>query len=155
MSAWATEAGLTLAQVGTEAKSNEIKAIPELLDLFDISGTLVTIDTAGCLKNIAEKIVKKGGDYLLAVKENQPRQCEDIERLAMEALESDYADLSQHSVDEKSHSRTEMRYCFAINELDSIRDFERWKNLKTVVCVVSSRTVNGKTCDGTRYYISS
>ena len=155
VSAWATELGMTLAQLQTEDKSNEITAIPELLDFLDISGAFVTIDAAGCQKNIAEKIVEKKGDYLLAVKENQRRLFEDIERLASEALENNHAGLSQHLVNEKGHGREEMRFCFVIDQLNSIRDLDLWKGLKTVVCVVSSRTVNGKTSDETRYYISS
>jgi predicted transposase YbfD/YdcC len=155
VSAWATEAGMTLAQVRTEQKSNEITAIPELLELLDISGALVTIDAAGCQKNIAQVIVEKDGDYLLAVKENQPRLYEDIHRLATQARETDYAGLSQHRIEERGHGRWERRFCFVINKLDSIRDHHLWKDLTSVVCVLSSRTVNGKTSDETRYYISS
>jgi len=155
VSAWASANGVTLAQVRAEEKSNEITAIPELLNLLDISGALVSIDAAGCQKEIAAQIVAKKGDYLLAAKDNQPRLCEDIVRLATEALENDYAGLSQHTVEEKGHGRQEMRFCFVLTELDSIRDRELWAKLKSVVCVVSCRTVNGKESHETRYYISS
>jgi predicted transposase YbfD/YdcC len=155
VSAWASEAGLTLAQVRTEEKSNEITAIPELLDLLDISGALVSIDAAGCQKEIAGKVVANGGDYLLAVKENQPHLYEDIDRLALAAMEADYAGLSQHLKEEAGHGREEMRFCFVLTDLGSIRDRDLWPGLKSVVCVVRSRAVNGKTSDETQYYISS
>jgi predicted transposase YbfD/YdcC len=155
VSAWATEAGLTLAQVRTEAKSNEITAIPELLDLLDVSGALVSIDAAGCQKEIAEKIVTGKGDYLLAVKENQPRLYADIERLAVAALEADYAGLSQHTLEENGHGRQEFRFCFVLTDLGGIRDRALWAGLQSVVCVVRSRTAGGKTSDETQYYISS
>jgi predicted transposase YbfD/YdcC len=155
VSAWATEAGITLAQVRTEEKSNEITAIPELLDLLDISGALVSIDAAGCQKEIAAKIVANKGDYLLAVKENQPRLYEDIERLALAALEDDYAGLSQHTVEENGHGREEMRFCFVLTDLDAIRDRALWADLKSLVCVVRCRTANGKESHETQYYISN
>ena len=155
VSAWATEAGITLAQVRTEEKSNEITAIPELLDLLDIGGALVSIDAAGCQKEIAGKIVQKEGDYLLAVKENQPRLYEDIERLALAALENDYAGLSQHTLEGTGHGRAEFRFCFVLTDLGAIRDRALWADLTSVVCVVRSRTSNGKTSDETQYYISN
>jgi predicted transposase YbfD/YdcC len=155
VSAWATAVGLTLAQVRAADKSNEITAIPELLELLDVSGALVTIDAAGCQKEIAAQVVARGGDYLLAVKENQPRLFEDIDRLAVAALENDYAGLSQHQTMETGHGRAELRCCVVLDELDAIRDRDVWKTLKSVVCVVRSRTVNGKTSDEVRYYISS
>lgn len=155
VSAWATKAGLTLAQIRTEEKSNEITAIPELLDILDISGALVSIDAAGCQKDIAAKIVDKKGDYLLAVKENQPRLFEDIERMGLEALENDYAGLSQQMTEESGHGRKEFRSCFVMTELETIRDRDLWKGVKSVVCVVRGRTVNGKESHETQYYVSS
>jgi predicted transposase YbfD/YdcC len=155
VSAWATEVGITLAQVRTAEKSNEITAIPELLDLLDISGALVSIDAAGCQKEIAAKIVSKNGDYLLAVKENQPRLFADIEHLATAAMENDYAGLSQHTVEETGRGRQEMRFCFVMTELETIRDRELWAGLKSLVCVVRCRTANGKESHETQYYVSS
>lgn len=155
VSAWATEMGITLAQVRTAEKSNEITAIPELLDLLDISGALVSIDAAGCQKEIAAKIVAQKGDYLLAVKGNQPRLCADIERLALDAMENDYAGLSQHTVKDEGHGRKEMRFCFVMTDLEKIRDRELWEGLKSLVCVVRCRTVNGEESAETQYYVSS
>ena len=137
VSAWSSANGMTLAQVRAEEKSNEITAIPELLKLLDISGALVSIDAAGCQKEIAEQIVAAKGDYLLAVKQNQPHLYEDIERLAMAALENDYAELSQHLSEETGHGRKEMRFAFVLTDLETIRDRDLWKGLKSVVCVVT------------------
>jgi predicted transposase YbfD/YdcC len=111
VSVWSSENGVTLAQVRAEEKSNEVTAIPELLALLDISKALVSIDAAGCQKAIAEQIVAGGGDYLLAVKENQPRLFEDIKGLIRGALETDFVGLSRHQTDEYSHGREELRFC--------------------------------------------
>jgi predicted transposase YbfD/YdcC len=155
VSAWATEAGLTLAQVRAAEKSNEITAIPELLDLLDVSGALVSIDAAGCQKEIAAQIVRGKGDYLLAVKENQPRLYEDIDRLALAAMEADYAGLSRHLAEGPGHGRDEMRFCFVLTDPTTIRDRALWAGLRSVVCVVRCRTANGKEAHETHYYISS
>jgi predicted transposase YbfD/YdcC len=155
VSAWASEQGITLAQVKTDEKSNEITAIPELLKLLDVSGALVSIDAMGCQKEIAQKIVAQKGDYLLGVKENQPRLFEDIQRLADEALENSYAGWSTNLLEEKSHGRLEMRFCYVIDRLESIRDRDLWPQLKSVVCVVCHREVGDKQSDEVRYYISS
>ena len=155
VSAWASENGVTLAQVRTDEKSNEITAIPELLRLLDVSGALVSIDAAGCQKDIAAQIVAGGGDYLLAAKDNQPRLLEDIEALVRVALETDFVGLSRHQTDERSHGREELRFCCVMTNLDAIRDRELWTGLKSVVCVVTRRRVNGKEGREVRYYISS
>lgn len=155
VSAWSSENGVTLAQVRADARSNEITAIPELLRLLDISKALVSIDAAGCQKNIATQIVGGGGDYLLAVKENQPRLLEDIKALVRGALETDFAGLSRHQTDERSHGREELRFCVVLTNLEAIRDRALWTGLKSVVCVVSRRQVDGKDGREVRYYISS
>jgi predicted transposase YbfD/YdcC len=155
VSAWASENGVTLAQVRTEEKSNEITAIPELLRLLDVSGALVSIDAAGCQKDIASQVVAGGGDYLLAVKDNQPRLFEDIEVMARTALETDYVGLSRWATDERSHGRREFRFCYVMDDLSGIRDRGLWTGLRSVVCVVSGREVNGKESSEVKYYISS
>jgi hypothetical protein len=94
--AWSTEAGLALGQVRTDEKSNEITAIPKLLEILDLAGVLVTIDAAGCQKEIAAQIVDANGDYLLQVKGNQERLHDDLKELATAALESEYAGLDSH-----------------------------------------------------------
>src|SRR6202162_460598 len=89
VSAWSTEANLTLGQVAVDGKSNEITAIPKLLEVLDIKGALVTLDAMGCQKEIARKIVAGGGDYVLTVKQNQERLMEDIQAAVEQALEGD------------------------------------------------------------------
>jgi predicted transposase YbfD/YdcC len=156
VSAWASENGVTLAQVRTDEKSNEITAIPELLRLLDVSGALVSIDAAGCQKGIAARVVAGGGDYLLAVKENQPRLFEDIGAMAQAAVEADYKGLSRWATNESGHGRREFRFGFVMTNLEGIRDRDEWKGLRSVVCVVSGREVKGKKeTSEVRYYISS
>jgi predicted transposase YbfD/YdcC len=155
VSAWASENGVTLAPVRTDEKSNEITAIPELLRLLDVSGALVSIDAAGCQKDIAAQVVAGGGDYLLAAKDNQPRLFEDIKALVRVALEADFVGLSRHQTEERSHGREEFRFCCVMTDLDAIRDRALWIGLKSVVCVVTRRGVNGKEGREVRYYISS
>ena len=155
VSAWAAENGVTLAQVRTDEKSNEITAIPELLALLDVSGALVSIDAMGCQKDIAAQIVTQKGDYLLAVKENQPRLFEDLQRSADEALERGYAGLSTDLQEGNGHGRQEMRFCFVIENLESVRDRALWPKLRALVGIVSSRVVRGKVSDEVRYYIRS
>lgn len=155
VSAWASANGVTLAQVRAEEKSNEITAIPQLLALLDISGALVSMDAAGCQKEIAQQIVDGKGDYLLAVKANQPRLYADVDRLAQAALANDYLGLSQYLLEEKGHGRQELRFCFVLADLESIRDRALWAGLKSVVCVVTCRTLNDTESHETRYYISS
>ena len=107
--AWASENGVTLAQVRTDEKSNEITAIPELLRLLDVSGALVSIDAAGCQKDIAAQIVAGGGDYLLAVKDNQPRLFEDIKGLVRGGVGDGLRRAEPvHQTDEHSHGREEL-----------------------------------------------
>lgn len=155
VSAWASENGVTLAQVRTDEKSNEITAIPELLALLDVSGALVSIDAMGCQKDIAAQIVQQKGDYLLAVKDNQPRLFEDLQRLADAALEQGYEGLSTNLQQGTAHGREEMRFCFVIEDLESVRDRDVWPKLRSMVGIVSSRVVAGKVSDEVRYYISS
>ncbi len=155
VSAWAQQLGLTLAQVKTDEKVHEITAIPELLEALDLAGALVSIDAMGTQKDIAQQIVAPKGDYLLAVKDNQPRLLEDIQRLAEGALEASYAGRSTDLNEGTGHGREEMRFCFVIDDLESIRDRNVWPRLRSVVVLVSSRTVAGRTSDEVRYYISS
>jgi predicted transposase YbfD/YdcC len=154
VSAWATEAHLTLGQVAVGDQSNEITAIPLLLQLLDLQGALVTIDALGCQTEIAEDIRIYGGDYLLAVKENQPRLYADIDRLA-EAVLADDAGVKSCLAEGAGHGRQEARACWVVHDLDGIRDRDRWADLKSVVILVSERVVGGEATYERRYYISS
>jgi predicted transposase YbfD/YdcC len=157
VSAWATQAKLTLGEVAVDGKSNEITAIPKLLELLDLKGALVTIDAIGCQKGIAEEILAGGGDYLLAVKGNQGRLLEDIQTTMDQALDGD---LPPHQVTtvrlpSEGHGRQEARTCTVVTNLDSIRDRVAWPGLKTVILCCRERTVNGETTLEAHYFISS
>ncbi len=160
VSAWATENQLVLGQTKVADKSNEITAIPELLQLLDITGCIVTIDAIGTQTKIAETIVTGGGDYLLAVKENQGHLFEDIQCL----FEVDVAygiDKAQHSYAQtvnKGHGRLEIRECWATEKeeyLALVRKHQNWKGLRSVVRIVSQRNFGEKVETQTRYFISS
>jgi len=142
VSAWATEHHLSLGQVATAEKSNEITAIPELLKLLDIHGAIVTIDAMGCQKAIANEIVKGGGDYVLAVKDNQPNLLADIQELLEKELASDSEGrCQQHSTNDKGHGRVEKRHYTILKNPDGIRNQEEWTGLKVVGMCVRERQV--------------
>jgi predicted transposase YbfD/YdcC len=157
VSAWAAEANLTLGQVAVEGKSNEITAIPQLLELLDLKGALVTIDAMGCQKEIAKKIVARGGDYVLAVKGNQGHLFEDVQATVMRALEGELPEhvLAEHVTAEQGHGREENRSYVVVHDVESIRDRKVWPKLQTVVMCGCERTSNGKTTTDVRYYIAS
>jgi predicted transposase YbfD/YdcC len=157
VSAWATANHVTLGQVAVADKSNEITAIPKLLELLDVSGAIVTIDAMGCQKDIADKIRDGGGDYVLAVKDNQGRLYEDIlgcfER-HVDGQEVGSRHDESHTA-ESGHGRSEKRTCFVIHDPDGIRDLKLWRDLKAICMVVSERTVAGETSVEARHYIGS
>jgi len=157
VSAWATEAKLSLGEVAVEGKSNEIKAIPELLKLLDLKGALVTIDAIGCQKAIAQQIVDKGGDYLLAVKANQEHLLEDVQATVAKALDGELPSHQVKTVSTTSegHGRTEQRTYTVIRNLENIRDRKLWARLSTVGMCLRERTVNEKTTQETHYFIAS
>ncbi|HVS38225.1 MAG TPA: ISAs1 family transposase, partial [Gemmataceae bacterium] len=149
--------GLSLGQVACDEKSDEIAAIPGLLKLVSVDGAVVTIDAMGCQKEIASQIRDQGGHYVLAVKENQPRLYEDIDRRWQEALEQDlegtaYSETATH---EQGHGRRETRLCWVFTDLDEIRDRGLWKDLRSIVVVVTEREAEGRSVSERRYYISS
>jgi predicted transposase YbfD/YdcC len=165
VSAWLSEAGLVVGQVKTEEKSNEIKAIPELLCLLDLRGTTVTMDAMGCQTSIAQTTVDGGGDYLLPVKENQPTLSDEIQVCFAEA---DAGRLRARDVQprpqlerfqevDKGHGRLEIRTVEICRDLDWITTSNRWTGLTFVTRVVRERTVltSDKTSTETAYYIGS
>jgi len=157
VSAWAVENHLTLAQVATDAKSNEITAIPELLELLDLEGAVVTIDAMGCQKEIAAEIIDGGGQYVLAVKENQPHLYEDIERAFDEVLDRGEpgVDFIECQTEEVRGGRRETRTCCVITEPGGIRDARLWVGLTAIVMVISHREIDGVASDEIRYFIGS
>src|SRR4051794_19934932 len=157
VSAWAVENRLTLGQVATDAKSNEITAIPELLELLDLKGAVVTIDAMGCQKEIAADIIDGGGQYLLAVKENQPHLYEDIGRSFDAALEHGEpgADFTECRTEEIRGGRRETRTCCVITHPRGIRGARLWAGLTAIVMVISHREIDGEASDEIRYFIGS
>jgi predicted transposase YbfD/YdcC len=157
VSAWATEANLTLGQVAVDGKSNEITAIPPLLELLDLKGALVTIDAMGCQKEIAKKIVARGGDYVLAVKGNQEHLLEDVQATVERALNDELpaSVVLQHNTTEQGHGRQENRSYVVVHNVQGIRDREVWPKLKMVGMCCSERTVQGQTTTEVRFFIGS
>lgn len=157
VSVWATQANLTLGQVAVDAQSNEITAIPRLLELLDLHGALVTIDAMGCQKEIAQQITDGGGDYLLAVKENQGHLYEDILDCFVRAIECDFAGVphDRYETEERGHGRHEKRSYEVIYEPQGLRDEQAWAKLCVIGQCYSERTVNGQTSSESRYFIGS
>lgn len=157
VSAWATEANLTLGQVAVEDKSNEITAIPLLLELLDLKGAWVTLDAMGCQKDIARQIVEGGGDYVLTVKGNQERLRDDLVDCFVRTYDADGvgAAYTKHETVEEGHGRHERRIYEVIAEPTGIRDQQAWPKLQVIGKCYSERTVNGKTSWEERYFIGS
>jgi predicted transposase YbfD/YdcC len=157
VSAWATQAQLTLGQVAVDGKSNEITAIPRLLDLLDLHGALVTIDAIGCQKAIAKKIVAGGGDYVLVVKDNQPGLLTDIQETVAKALDGELPaeQVRQHTTTDTGHGRVEKRTCLLITDLTGIAERNLWSKMTTVGMCYRERTVAGKTTTEVCYFIGS
>lgn len=154
VSAWSAANGVVLGQVKTDEKSNEITAIPALLDMIDIKSTLVTIDAAGTQTAIAEKIVDKGGDYLLAVKGNQPTlHAAMIEHFT--GIGTLYNKFTTAETHERGHGREETRRVFISHAVDDIASADRWLKLSTLIRIESLRTLKGVQSSEDRYYISS
>jgi predicted transposase YbfD/YdcC len=152
VSAFAADNGICLGQVSCQEKSNEITAIPKLLELLAIKGCTVTIDAMGCQTEIAEKIRGKGADYILAVKENQKGLYEQVEKVSnITAPASVDVDL------DSGHGRVETRKCTVIDDLRFFDVDNKWKDLKTVIKVESERFIKSgnKIQTETRFYISN
>jgi len=157
VSAWATENHLRLAQVAVDDKSNEITAIPELLELLDVHGALVTIDAMGCQKAIAQKIVDGGGHYILTVKENQEHLLADIQQALVTASEQDFAGMNHDTYEcrERGHGREEYRCYTVLHNTEGLRGRAEWAGLTTIGLCYSQRTVGGKISEEARYFIGS
>lgn len=150
VSAWAAENRLTLGGVKTDAKSNEITAIPELLRLLDVSGCIVTVDAMGCQKAIAEQITNEGADYVLQLKANQGELYADTKMLF------DRLDPEEYKHIDGGHGRVEVRRCQAVDVAGrGLVDTEGWTGLQSIAKVEAQRHKDGQTSTETRYYITS
>lgn len=158
VSAWASKQGLTLGQVAVDTKSNEITAIPKLLEMLELHGAIVSIDALGCQREIASKIVAGGGDYVLMVKGNQPTLEEAIESSFSEAdtAEATKTKARQLTTKEKSRGRQETRHYTIMPLPDSMSAFgKKWSGLKSIGRVVRKVQRDGKQTSETSYYIAS
>lgn len=158
VSAWASEQGVSLGQLATEEKSNEITAIPQLLEQIDVRGALVTIDAMGCQKEIAKKIRAGGGDYVLAVKENQPKLHQAILDFFEEHLDDDLSRVShrRHETKEKGHGRFEERYYYLAKVPEDFACKKSWPSIQAIGKAISIRTTaDGHEQGDVRYYIVS
>lgn len=157
VSLWASEFGLTLAQVATDEKSNEITAIPELLKLVDLKGATITIDAMGTQKAIAKQIVDGGGDYVLALKGNQGSLYEAATEYVERNMENDFADIEvrRHTTTETGHGREETRTYIQMPCPKTLAGFDSWKGMQTIGVVILLCTRNGKQTVDIRYFISS
>jgi len=156
VSAWASENTLSLGQVVVNEKSNEITAIPELLRLLDISGAVVTIDAMGCQKEIADLIREGGGDYVLAVKQNQPTLYEQVGEAIDAGLEQDAAALDEHQTVETGHGRQETRTSVIFPAPETVDPDGVWRDLSAVGMAITESTDSKGHCRlEARYYILS
>jgi predicted transposase YbfD/YdcC len=157
VSAFAARQRLVLGQVKVAEKSNEIIAIPKLLDMLAIEGAIVTIDAMGCQRDIAQKIIDKKADYLLALKGNQGSLREDVELFAAEQKARGFIDttISQDTTIDGDHGRIETRTTTVIHDAEWLQERHDWPGLQAVVVVESTREINGKIEQETRFYITS
>ena len=155
VSVWAGEYGLCLGQLACDEKSNEITAIPEMLKTVDIRGGIVTIDAMGAQTAIAEAIIEKHGDYVLALKGNQPTLHEAVVAKFDEFLEGPHASQEERVTTQTSHGREETRTYLQIAVPEGLTQSEQWKGLKSIGMVTGHRRIKGKESTEVRYYVSS
>ena len=154
---WASEFGLTLAQVAIEEKSNEITAIPELLKLVDIKGAIITIDAMGTQTAIARQIIDGEADYVLALKGNQGSLYEAASQYVDQQMQNDFADVNvrRHTTTETSHGREETRTYVQMSVPKDLTGISRWAGLKTIGIAIVICTRSSKETVNIRYFISS
>jgi len=157
VSAFSAENNIVLGQIATEAKSNEITAFPSLIQLLDLNKAIVTIDAAGCQKDVASEIRDQGGDYVLALKGNQGSLHAEVRNFFNQAtlVQHEEADCDYYINEEKSRGRIEKREVWVTECLDWLPQKEDWKDLISIACLKSTRETKGKKTVEYRYYISS
>lgn len=157
VSVWASEFGLSLGQVATDQKSNEITAIPELLKLIDFRGAIITIDAMGTQRAIAAEIIDGGGDYVLALKGNQEKLHDAVIAYVDEQMQNDFSDIDarRHITKEKGHGRQETRHYIQMPVPQDLPGLSNWKGIQTIGIAMLLCVRNGKETTDIRYYISS
>jgi predicted transposase YbfD/YdcC len=157
VSAWSAENRLVLGEVPVDDKSNEITAVPKLLEILELTGAIVTLDAMGCQKEIAAKVRERGADYVLTVKDNQPHLCEDLSSHFDRVLEDEESlpRTRRHTTEEKNRGRLEHRTYISTPIPKDLRNGDAWRDLRSVGCVVSVVQREGKETVQVRYTISS
>lgn len=157
VSAWASENGMVLGQVKTDEKSNEITAIPELLDLIFVKNCIVTIDAMGTQTKIAEKIIDKKTDYVLALKGNQPNLYKDVVDFFHSAEETNFEEINVKSstTSDKGHGRIEVRKYYLVEDIEWLSMKDEWKGLKSIGMAIRECEIKGEKTIERRYFISS
>ena len=158
VSAWASEEGIALGQVATESKSNEIAAIPVLLEQLELSDTIVTIDALGCQKEIVQQIKRGGGDAIVAVKENQPKLHAAIAAYFTEQIERDFADVQYRAYEseEEAHGRLDERSYFLTKVPRDFAPAADWPEVKAIGYALRWTThADGAQTSEVRYYVST
>ena len=157
VSAWANEQQMVLGQLAVEEKSNEITAVPQLLDMLDVSGCIVTADAMSCQKEIVEKLSEKKADYVLSLKGNQPTLYHEVEEYFIAALENpqQYPIVTSFQTTDFGHGRVEKRTYYLSTEVDWYEDKEQWQDLHAIGMVCSEVESNGYIRTDTRYFITS
>lgn len=157
VNAWISSNSLILGQLKTSEKSNEITAIPVLLDMLFVEGCIITIDAIGCQKDITEKIIDKKADYVIAVKGNQPALFKDIVDWFDFAEQNEFKDFICDSAKtlDKGHGRIEKRKYYITEDIEWLDARKDWKGLKSIGMAIRESTENNKTTVERRYFISS
>ena len=157
VSAWACRNGVVLGQVKTDEKSNEIVAVPQLLEKLELKGCIVTLDAMGCQRAIAKQVKEGGGDYVLTLKRNQPQLEREVRGYFEAAEEDDYErpEIGHEATSEEGHGRIEHRSYFLSTDLSSLSGVEKWNGLKAIGMVESERHSGGHVSIEQRYFITS
>ena len=157
ISAWAHGANLVLGQLKVNEKSNEITAIPRLLEILDVSGCIITIDAMGCQKDIAKTIVDKHADYVLALKGNQGTMHENVQLFFQDQIEGNFVDCDadRYKTVDTDHGRVEVREYWSVSSIDWLEEKQDWKGLRAIGCARLTSTVGEQTSCYDRYYILS
>lgn len=158
VSAWCAKNRITLGQVAVDEKSNEITAIPQLLQVLELRGAIISIDAMGCQKEIARQIIDGGGDDVLAVKDNQPKLAAALEQAFLEMYENDFegSGCRRHQTRETSRGREEIRSYLVAPVPPSMHEFlKAWPGLRSIGQVVTHTTHNGRETSDVRFYINS